>query len=229
MVVREQGRSYDSSNRRAQALQTRERILTQARRLFIERGFAATSIADVATAARVSTPTVFSAFGTKVNLLKEAAESTIVGDARPVPMAEREAMRHVHAAPTAQEVLDRFAALVAEKAAEIHPIYAVIYSSRDGNPEIAAMADLLDDQRLTGATALARTLLNRLGRDDPELLDEVRDALWVLMSLDWYEAFVIDRGWSPERYRDWLRAAMAIPLASVVSSGSGEVTTSCRT
>ena len=212
MTVREQGRSYDSSNRRAQALLTRERILAQARRLFVERGFAATSIADVARTAQVSAPTVFAAFGSKVNLLKEAAETTIVGDARPVPMAEREEMRHVHAGATAEEVLDRFAALVAAKAGEIYPIYAVIYAGRDGNPEIAAMADLLDEQRLAGASALAVTLMDRLGSSDADLLEEVRDALWVLMSLEWYAAFVTKRGWSIDRYRAWLRTAMAIPL-----------------
>ncbi len=51
---------------------------------------------------------MFSAFGSKVNLLKEAAETTIVGDGRPVPMAERDEMRHVHAGATTDEVLDRF-------------------------------------------------------------------------------------------------------------------------
>ncbi len=96
----------------------------------------------------------------------------------------------------------------------------MIYNNRDGNPEIAAMADLLDDQRLAGATALARTVLDRLGTDDDGLLEELRDGLWATMSLDWYEAFVIKRGWSTQRYRTWLRAAMAIPVP--------KRTTSCR-
>ena len=87
---------------------------------------------------------------------------------------------------TADEVLDRFAALVAAKAGEIYPIYSVIYAGRDGNPEIAAMADLLDDQRLTGATrAGPGRCWTRLGRGaTPTLLAELRDGLWALMSLD---------------------------------------------
>ncbi len=115
MTVREQGRSYDSSNRRAQALLTRERILAQARRLFIERGFAAHVHRRRGPGRAGVGADGVRAFGSKVNLLKEAAETTIVGDARPVPMAEREEMRHVHAGTTAEEVLDRFAALVAAR------------------------------------------------------------------------------------------------------------------
>ena len=59
----------------------------------------------MAAAAQVSSPTVFSAFGSKVNLLKEAAETTIVGDARPIPMAERAEMQHVRDGKTAEDVL----------------------------------------------------------------------------------------------------------------------------
>ncbi len=214
MSTVQQGRSYNGSGRRAQAQQTRERILIQARGLFIEQGFAGTSVADVATAAGVSIPTVFSAFGSKVNLLKEAAETTMVGDAEPIPMARRPEMQHVRAGTTAKEVLDRFADLIAARAGEIYPIYSVIYRGRDSHPEIAAMAELLDDQRLRGAAALAEILVARSGRDDPDLVAVVRDGLWAVMSLEWYEALVIRRGWSIGRYRGWLRAAMEIPFTS---------------
>ncbi len=212
MVGGRQGRSYDATNRRAQALRTRERILDRARELFVSEGFAHTSMAAVAAAAEVSVPTVFTAFGSKVNLLKEAAETLMAGDARPVPMAERPELEHVRAGVSADDVLDRFAALVARRAAEVHGIYAVIYRSRDGHREVAEMADQLDAQRLRGAEALARVVLDRLDSTDEELLAEVRDGLWATMSLDWYEAFVVDRGWPVDRYRDWLREAMGIPL-----------------
>jgi AcrR family transcriptional regulator len=219
MVGAKQARAYDSSNRRAQALLTRERILDEARRLFVANGFAATSIAAVAAAAGVSSPTVFSAFGSKVNLLKEAAETTIVGDARPIPMAERAEMQHVRDGKTAEDVLQRLAALVAARSGAIYPIYSVIYNNRDGYPEIAALADLLDAQRLTGAAAMAQVVLTRLDPNSGEAdqgqerqLDELRDCLWALMSLSWYEAFVVQRGWSVAAYQAWLYEAMIIPL-----------------
>jgi AcrR family transcriptional regulator len=207
-----QPRSYDSSSRRAQALANRARILEAARALFITNGFAATSVTAIAAAAGVSAPTVFSAFGSKVNLLKEAAETTIVGDVEAVPMAERPEMRHVHAAPTADELLDRLCDLLASRAAAVQPIFAVMYGARDGYPEIAELIDLLDEQRLSGATGLARTLAARLGTDDGDRIAELRDCIWATMSPTWYESFVVKRGWSLEHYRAWVRAALQIPV-----------------
>jgi AcrR family transcriptional regulator len=207
-----QPRSYDSSSRRAQALANRARILEAARALFITNGFAATSVTAIAAAAGVSAPTVFSAFGSKVNLLKEAAETTIVGDVEAVPMAERPEMRHVHAAPTADELLDRLCDLLASRAAAVQPIFAVMYGARDGYPEIAELIDLLDEQRLSGATGLARTLADRLGTDDGDRIAEFRDCIWATMSPVWYESFVVKRGWSLEHYRAWVRAALQIPV-----------------
>lgn len=155
---------------------------------------------------------MFSAFGSKVNLLKEAAETTVVGDARPIPMAERTEMRHVHAGRTAGEVLDRLAHLVAERAPDIFPIFSVMYAARDGYPEIAELADTLDAQRLVGAGALARTVADRAGATDPGVVTELRDGIWTAMSLAPYEMLVVRRGWTIERYRRWVRAALQIPL-----------------
>jgi AcrR family transcriptional regulator len=155
-------RRYNADGRRAQARATRERILETARTLFIEQGYAGTSVAQIAAAAGVSAPTVFAGFSSKVNLLKEATESTLVGDADPVPLSERPPMRHVHEGRTAREVLERFAALIAEVAPRVCPIFAVVLAAADTDPEIARLARMLDDQRLVGATQIATTVLQRL-------------------------------------------------------------------
>src|SRR5919107_5804313 len=107
-------RPYNAEGRRAQARATRERILETAQALFGARGYAAVSVADIAAGAGVSVPTVFAGFRTKANLLKEATETALVGDADPVPLHDRPSMRHVVEGATAREVLHRLAALIAE-------------------------------------------------------------------------------------------------------------------
>jgi AcrR family transcriptional regulator len=208
MPAPRQRRIYDTTGRRAQAEATRLRILDVARGLFIERGYAGTSVAQIAAASGVSAPTVFAAFTSKVNLLKVAAETTIVGDAAPVPLAERPEMRHVHAGATAEEVLDRLAALNAATAERAYPIFTVLHAAADAEPEIAELVRLIDGQRLTGATMLARTVLDRLGQDDPDRLTEVRDTIWAFNALSMYGMLVVQRGWSPDRYREWLSKAL---------------------
>lgn len=201
-------RRYDSTGRRAQARVNRERILQTARELFVERGYARTSIADIAAAAGVSAPTVFAGFSSKVNLLKEAVETTLVGDTDPVPLHDRPAMQHVHDGPTAEDVLGRLAALIAERAPHVCPIYAAMDADADVDPAIATLARTLDEHRLTGAARLAETVTARLGDDDPELRDEIRDTIWTLNSPQLYQLLVTRRGWSVERYGNWIRRAL---------------------
>lgn len=210
MSSTEQGRRpYNAAGRRAQARATRERILEMARALFVEQGYPATSIAQIAAAAGVSAPTVFAGFTSKVNLLKEAVETTLVGDAAAVPLHERSQMRYVHEGGTAGEVLRRLAALIADVAPRASPMYLVLRSAADTDPEIARLARMLDEQRLAGATLLATTVVARLGDDDPARLAEVRDTIWTLNSPLLYGLLAMERGWSAERYGAWIGRALA--------------------
>src|SRR5438445_13268395 len=74
-------RSYDSRLRGARAEATRLAIVAAAGRLFAERGYAATSIEEIAAAAAVGLATVFSSVGGKPELLKEAYRLAVRGPA----------------------------------------------------------------------------------------------------------------------------------------------------
>jgi len=62
---------YHSQRRQEQAEATRQAILDAARALFIARGYAGTTVADIAAAARVAVPTVYVSVGTKPAILDE--------------------------------------------------------------------------------------------------------------------------------------------------------------
>src|SRR6266581_1203986 len=69
-------RRYDSTRRRAQAAQTRQDILKAALQLFLEGGYAGTTINDVAAA-----ETIYRGFGSKAALFKGVIEAAIAGGA----------------------------------------------------------------------------------------------------------------------------------------------------
>jgi AcrR family transcriptional regulator len=76
-------RSYDSRRRRDHALRSRAAVLESAERLFLTRGFAATTVASIAEGADVSVETVYKAFGGKPGLVKaiwEQGLAAVTGD-----------------------------------------------------------------------------------------------------------------------------------------------------
>jgi AcrR family transcriptional regulator len=201
-------RRYDASSRQQQARETRDRVLAVARRLFVERGYAATSIALVAREAGVSAPTVFAQFSSKVNLLKEAVDTAIAGDTEDRPMRERPVLQRIHEASTFDAMTERMADAFAEVAERSYPIYAVVFGAADADPQIAALLAELDRQRLVGAGLLAETVVARAGHGDVE---EVRDVLWSLMSPLLFGLMVRDRG----RPVSWYRARMLTLLRTL--------------
>lgn len=86
-------RRYRSPRRAMQAAQTRGAVLTAARALLAERGWAATGMRDVARSAGVSVETIYATFGSKVALLTAALDGAVVGDDEPVPLGERPVFR----------------------------------------------------------------------------------------------------------------------------------------
>ncbi|MEX5633500.1 TetR/AcrR family transcriptional regulator [Parafrankia sp. FMc2] len=208
---RQPRRRYDATGRQAQARENRVRVIATATRLFVEQGYASTSIAQVAVAARVSAPTVFAHFASKANLLKVAVDVAIAGDDEQVPLHQRPAMLRVHQATTADQVLERFAAAGSEVAARVNPLLEVVRAAADADPEIAALAEELDRQRLVGTGIIAAAFAERLGvRDDLRAVERIRDTIWTMFSPQVYGLLVIQRGWSSEDYRAWVvRAASA--------------------
>ncbi|BCB73782.1 TetR family transcriptional regulator [Phytohabitans flavus] len=208
-------RRYDSFGRRAQDRATRERILAVASSLFREHGYAATSIAQVADEAGVPTPTVFAAFKSKVNLLKEAVDAALAGDTE-AAAGDDELARWVREAPTAAEALRRYAEAVAEQGQRAYPIYAVAHAAADADPEIADLVADLDRQRLTGAGYIATAVAAKRGDADLSRVGYLRDTIWALNSPLLYGLLVQQRGWPVAAYRDWVATALVALAAPSV-------------
>src|SRR5437773_5188767 len=90
-------RAYDATERRRLAArqrhESRRRVIAAAARCFLDAGYAATTIADVARAAGVAVQTVYSAVGGKAELLIEVVNQAVAGDDREVVFLDREWMR----------------------------------------------------------------------------------------------------------------------------------------
>lgn len=86
-------RAYDATRRRERAVlereQTRRRVIDAAHRLFVSKGFTATTVADIAAEADVALQSVYTAGGNKAELLRLATQVAIAGDHEPLTVLDR--------------------------------------------------------------------------------------------------------------------------------------------
>lgn len=196
-------RRYDSTRRQEQARQTRREILQAAGSLFIERGYGATTMNDVAAEASVSVETVYAAFGTKVNLLKKVWDITIGGDDEEIPFHERPEMREMRAEQNLARRLEMYAAIFSHQIApRTVPFLLALQGAAGAEPEARAMLEEMDRQRLMGMTRAARELAQGRGLVVSE--EEARDVLWSTNRGELWHHLVVEQGWEPERFATWL-------------------------
>lgn len=204
-------RTYDSSRRREQARRTRAAVLDAGRRTFLERGYAATTIAAVATEAGVSVDTIYKQFRGKAGLLKAVYDVAIVGDDEPVPFAEREQVRRWTADPDTRRVLREYCELFADSANRVAPMVLLVGSAGD-DPEARQLWADIRAERLRGMGMVAADLVGRRSLRPGLSAEEVRDVLWVYTAPELYEMLVLARGWSTDRYGTFLAEALIAAL-----------------
>lgn len=189
-------RAYDSSRRRAAAAATRADVLAAATRLFTERGWAKTSVRDIAKEAHVSVETVYSAVGSKSEVLREALNISVVGDDEPLPLAERPEFQAL-ASGSSSERADAVAHLLAAMLPRTAPLSRALEHGAAADP---ALADIrhwaLTIQRESVSQALA-LLMRRAPTED-----EIASA-HALFSEAVYLQLTEFAGWSIEAYRAW--------------------------
>ncbi|GAB3908117.1 hypothetical protein GCM10029964_107370 [Kibdelosporangium lantanae] len=120
--------AYTSPRRQESAAQTRQAILSAATTLFLERGYAATTIADIATAARVAPATVYTSVGGKPKVLEAIG--------RP-PADDPELGRliaHVEAADDPREAIHRAARATRYSAETNADVFAVVMLNAPSTP-----------------------------------------------------------------------------------------------
>jgi AcrR family transcriptional regulator len=188
-------RDYRSPRREEQAEQTRRRIEDAARRLFLGKGFEATTIQAIARKAGVATPTVYSIFKSKRGIVEGLIERAVFTPA--------------------------YTALVHEALESDDPYARMHYVARIARGIFDSLRG--QSELMRGASAIAPSLMRekermRFERQAP-MVDYLvrkkalraglnstaaRDILWTLTSSEIYRNLVVDRRWGSQRYEDWL-------------------------
>jgi AcrR family transcriptional regulator len=195
-------RSYDSSRRKEQADQTRRAVLRAAHDLFVEKGYGRTTIADIARAAGVSTETIYATFKNKATLLHRVWDVTIGGDEEPVVFHERPEIKAIRAEPDLAERFMMHARMFTATAHRTTPFLRAVQGAAGTETSAAEMLAEIGRQRYVGMGVMAAdaAATGRLAVSE----EECRDLIWATTDGVLWHQLVNERGWSDERFADWL-------------------------
>lgn len=202
-------RRYESPRRQAAARETRRAVLTAAAELFVEQGWAATTMAQIADRAGVTTPTVH-AVGAKVELLAQARDLVMAGDDEPVAVADRATFLRALDAPTAGQAVDLLAAHITGVLSRYAGLEAVLHQASGTDPRCRELWERSEQERRRGAALAIDGLRGRWALALPR--NRAVDVLWALMAGEPYRRLVGDRGWSAAAYTRWLAATLRAHL-----------------
>ncbi|HZD01485.1 MAG TPA: helix-turn-helix domain-containing protein [Actinomycetes bacterium] len=188
--------------RNARSRRTRAALLAATRALLEEHGTESLTMATVAQRAGVSRRAVYLHFASRTELLTE-----LFGYA-----SEQEglasSLEPVWRAPDAAAALEEWARHLARFHPRILAVARAIQRVRRVDPDAQAHWKLVMADQQACCHRLATWLDGEQRLPPPWTVQTAADMLWALMSFDLLEELLVDRGWSPRRYRTYLAALL---------------------
>ncbi|WP_051214916.1 TetR/AcrR family transcriptional regulator [Granulicoccus phenolivorans] len=200
-----------SLSRRDKAAQTRRTIAAAAHRLFCERGYAGTRMADVARESGFAVQTVYFVFHSKPELLQACYVDAVKGQDDPRPPQEQPFYSAMLAAPTGEEFFRHFAEGNTAIQARIAGLADVVRAARH-EPEANQVWEFNEELRRRGYAEILAVVEQR-GWLRPGLdMAEALDLMLMYGSAGTYNSLVRDAGWDISRFTVWLGAVLAREL-----------------
>jgi AcrR family transcriptional regulator len=209
-------RRYDNSRREAQSRQTRLRIIEAARAQFVDHGYPATTLEEIAAAAGTSLPTLYRLFSSKRILLKEVLDVTLGGDDQPIAFGDRPEVRAARAETDPATMVAAFARIASEFMQRSSAILHVLATAAQVDPDAVGLLAEIRRQRHTGQSRIVAALQGQ-GALDPGLdSSEAADMVYALLSPDVHRILTVERGWPADTYERWIARSLAalLPPAS---------------
>lgn len=199
-------RSYDATLRRARAVEersaTRQKVLAAAAELFVERGYVGTTVAAIADHAGVALQSVYTAGGSKRELLQAVHDQVIVGDDAPVPLLARRTVAKIAQEPDPERQVELFARLISETLERAGALLAAYRDAAATDEQVASQWKEVQIRRLETFGGIVEKIPAGV------LADGAADAAWAIGSIDVFLLLRRTQGWSAAKYRSWLTSAL---------------------
>jgi AcrR family transcriptional regulator len=204
-------RRYHAPRRTEQAAATRRAILAAAYELFADRGYAATTMAAIADKAGVTSKSVH-AVAEKPQLLLLTFDHAVVGDEKPVAMAERTEFRALVETKDPHERARLAGRLGAEVLLRLYPIYRAFEQGAATDPRLHEAWRDQQRRRRADIRILMRGIADAGGLRDGLTIDAATDTIWAVMSWHPIALLVEEQGWSQGRLTRWIEELFLVLL-----------------
>ena len=176
------------------AEQTQRAIVAAAAKLFLERGYHATSIGRIAGEAGVAVQTIYNSVGSKRDLLSRVLDFAAAGDRAPVavPQFMRE---QAEAEPDPRRVIAQLVEFWRGAFPRTAPVFRIIREAAAADPEIATLERDRSAQRLRNYRHAAQVLADRKALRNGLTIESAAASIFALGNSETYRALVLDGDW----------------------------------
>jgi AcrR family transcriptional regulator len=176
--------------------------------LLLGKGFAATTIADIAASAGVSPEAIYKTFGGKPGLIRAICEAALAGSGPVHAETRSDELQRRESDPRA--IIRGWGTLTMEVAPRVAPVLLLLRAAATHQPEMAQLQEAIEVQRLTRMTHNANAVAAHLR---PGLtVDQAGVILWTYSSPEIYELLVVKQQWTLSRYGDFVAEAIIAAL-----------------
>ena len=202
MVEVKDKRKYSSVVREEQAARTRTRILEAASELFLERGYARTTMKDIAAQANVARDTVHAIFGSKARVLTALIDLRLVPDGTVANVTQTPDAQAVRDEVDQRKQIELFAKFIAGISTELRPVFEILRTASAVEPEMAKVFEEMDRFRLSNMQTYAQWIAAR----GPLRVSsrQAGEIIWALASLDVGRMLCDEIGWTESEHARWL-------------------------
>ena len=202
MVDVKDKRKYSSAVREEQAASTRARILDAASKLFLERGYARTTMKDIAAQADVARDTVHAIFGSKAQVLTALIDLRLLPDGAVLNVTQRPDAQAIKDEADQRRQIELFAKFIAGISTELRPVFEVLRTASAVEPEMGKVFEDMDDFRLKNMQTYSTWIAAR----GPLRVNtrQAGEIIWALASPDVARMLCDELGWTESQHARWL-------------------------
>jgi AcrR family transcriptional regulator len=200
------------NDRRTIAAESTQRAIVEAAsRLFIERGYLATTLGGIASEAGVAVQTIYNSIGSKRDVLSKVLDYAAAGEHAPTP-APTFVLAQAAQEPDPRKSLDQLVDFWRDSRPRTAPFYRLLRQAAALDQEAAHLERARAEQRLRSYRSGAALFAERGALREGLSLDDAAAIIHATGHPDLYRFLVSEQNWAADHWAIWVRSTLEAAL-----------------